>query len=410
MDQVDDQVELTGIDADTLPAFLSTFGGVFAKPTDDGGVERFRRTVEYDRFLAARRGGAIVGTAGAYSFELSLPWAAPAGCSGVTMVSVRADHRRRGLLTRMMTELLDDAQDRHEPFAALWASEGPIYGRYGFGPAIPTDTIRIEREHGGFRPDAVAADVAEVELVDVDQAARRFPAIHDSVRRERHGTMSRNTAWWGHELADPADRSSGAGAKRYAVLAGRGYAIHRLRPSWDHGVPRGTVELQELVATDPGAHRALWRFVIDTDLASSVLAESIPVDDPVSVLLEEPARSRQSRGWPVYLRLVDVPGALMARGYRTDDTLTLRVHDRFRPHNDGTWRMVVAEGEASCEPSRDVPDLELDATTLATVALGGVRVTSLARAGAIVASTRDAVVRFERLLATDVAPWHGSMF
>jgi predicted acetyltransferase len=410
MDRVVDQVELTRIDADTLPAFLSAFGGVFAKPTSDEGVERFRRTVEYDRFLVARHGGAVVGTAGAYSFEMSLPWAAPAGCAGVSMVSVRADHRRRGLLTRMMAVLLDEAQDRGEPFAALWASEGPIYGRYGFGPAIPTDTIRVEREHGRFRVPADLTDLAGVELVDAEEAARRFPGIYGAVCRERHGTMSRNPAWWDHELADPSDRRSGAGAKRYAVLGARGYAIHRLRPSWEHGVPRGTVELQELVATDPGAHRAMWRFVIDTDLASDIVAENIPVDDPLSVLLEDPARSRRSHAWPAYLRLVDVPGALMARGYRTDDTLTLRVHDRFRPNNDGTWRLAVTGGRADCEASGQVADLELDATTLATVALGGVRVTSLAAAGAIVASTGDAVVRFERLLATDVAPWHGSIF
>jgi len=407
----ENDVDLDRIDAAGYPAFLAAFDEVFGQSHADDEVERSKRTAEFDRFLAARRAGQVVGTAGAFSFDISLPWAPAAGCAGVTMVSVRADHRRRGLLTRMMSQLLDDAEQRGEPFAALWASEGPIYGRYGFGPGIPTGTIRIERDHARFRSETV---MGEVELVDAEEAAHRFPAIHDAARRHRHGTMSRNDAWWARELADPPERRGGAGAKRYAIIGDRGndrgYAIHRLRPRWDEGVPRGTVEVQELVATDADAHRSLWRFVIDTDLASVTTAGSLPVDDPIAVLLEDPVRNRPSLGWPVYLRLVDLPAAVMSRGYRTDDTLTLRVHDRFRPRNDGTWRVAVVDGVASCEAVGGPADLELDATSLATIALGGVRVTSLAAAGVVTASTPDAVPRLERLLATDVAPWHGSMF
>jgi predicted acetyltransferase len=407
----DTAVVIDRVDAESYPAFHGAFDEVFGQSSTDDMVERARRTAEYDRFVAARRAGKVVGTAGAFSFDISLPWAPAAGCAGVTMVSVRADHRRRGLLTRMMADLLDDAEQRGEPFAALWASEGPIYGRYGFGPAIPTAAIRIERDHAHFRP---GTDVGEVELVDAQEAARRFPAIHDAARRHRHGTMSRNDAWWARELRDPPERRDGAGAKRFAIMCDgddeRGYAIHRLRPRWDGGVPCGTVEVQELVATDAGAHRALWRFVIDTDLTAVTTAGSLPVDDPIGVLLEDPVRNPRSLGWPVYLRLVDVPAAMMSRGYRADDTLTLRVHDHFRPRNDGTWRLAVADGVASCQAVEGPADLELDATSLATVALGGVRVTSLAAAGAVTASTPEAVSRLERLLATDVAPWHGSMF
>jgi predicted acetyltransferase len=42
-------------------------------------------------------------------------------------------HRRRGVLTAMMQRLLDDAVEHSEPLAILTASEGGIYGRFGFG-------------------------------------------------------------------------------------------------------------------------------------------------------------------------------------------------------------------------------------------------------------------------------------
>ncbi len=149
-------IELMRIDEGRFEAFRVAFNDVFGQTASEASAPIARGTAEYERFLGAYRSGQVVGTAGAFSFDLSLPWAEPAGCAGVTVVSVRADHRRRGLLTRMMTQLLDDADDRHEPFAALWASEGPIYGRYGFGPAIPTASIRIERDHAHFRVEADA--------------------------------------------------------------------------------------------------------------------------------------------------------------------------------------------------------------------------------------------------------------
>jgi predicted acetyltransferase len=405
------EVELTRLDDDLVPAFRATFDGVFGHAPSEDGLERFRWTAEHDRFLAARSGDEVVGTAGAFTFEMSMPWAPPAGCAGITVVSVRADHRRRGLLTRMMHQLLDDASERGEPFAALWASEGPIYGRFGFGPAVPVASVRIQRDRARLR---VPADPRQVALVGAEEAARRFPAIYDAFRATRHGVMARNDAWWRRQLADPPAHRDGAGEQRHAVLGDRGYALHRLRPKWEDGVPQGTVEVRELVATDAEAYRSLWRFVIDTDLAATTSADNIPVDDPITVLLDDPMRGAVAAGWPLYVRLVDVPAALSARGYRVDDTLTLRVHDAMRPGNGGTWRLSVSDGQATCErvdgPAGGRPDLELDTVTLATVALGGVRVTSLAAGGAIEAGTPDAVTRFERLLATDVAPWHGFMF
>jgi predicted acetyltransferase len=177
----------------------------------------------------------------------------------------------------MMAQLLDDAVRRGEPFAALWASESPIYGRFGFGPAVPTAHFAVERIHARFR---VPGPVEEVQLVGADEAAARFPAIYDDARRRRPVQFGRAEGWWRRQLDDPPGEREGAGEKRFAVLGDRGYAIHRLRPKWDEGVPQGTVEVHDLVANDPAAAAALWRFVIDTDLSARTTAGRRPVDDP----------------------------------------------------------------------------------------------------------------------------------
>jgi predicted acetyltransferase len=402
-----DEVVLGAVQEDELPAFLAAFDLTFGITRAEGGIERVRGFVETDRLVAARAGGTIVGTAGNYSFELSLPGLPAAPCAGVTLVSVRADHRRRGVLRRLMTDLLDDADARGEPFAALWASESPIYGRFGFGAAVPTASFELDRAHARFRVDG---PVAEVALVDADEAASRFPTIYETARTTRPVQFGRPEGWWRRELEDPPENREGAGEKRFAVLGDRAYAIHRLRAAWDDGVPTGTVEVHDLVATDPEAAAAMWRFLVDTDLSRRVVAGRRPVDDPLPLLLDDPLRARPRVGWPLYLRLVDAPAALMARPYPTDGELTIELHDAFRPANQGRWRLAAAGGTATCERTTDSADLELDAEALATVALGGVRVSALAAAGLVTVHGGAAIARADRLFATEVAPWHGFMF
>src|SRR5579859_7433589 len=79
--------------------------------------------LEFDRSLAAFDGDVPVGTAGAYTFQLSVPGASPVPAAGVTWVSVLPSHRRRGVLSALMRKQLADVRDRGEPLAVLWASE-----------------------------------------------------------------------------------------------------------------------------------------------------------------------------------------------------------------------------------------------------------------------------------------------
>ena len=76
-----------------------------------------------------------VAHAAAFTRELTVPGASvPA--AHVTMVGVAPTHRRRGLLTGLMRRQLREIRDAgREPIAVLWASEGRIYPRFGYGLA-----------------------------------------------------------------------------------------------------------------------------------------------------------------------------------------------------------------------------------------------------------------------------------
>lgn len=109
---------------------LDTFGG---DGEDQDMVREIRGAIDLERSWGAFDGALVVGTAGSKAAQISLPWAASAPLAAVSEVTVKATHRRRGILTRMMRRQLTELHERDEPLAGLWASEAAIYPRFGRG-------------------------------------------------------------------------------------------------------------------------------------------------------------------------------------------------------------------------------------------------------------------------------------
>ena len=379
---------------------------VFLERIDEDRLARWQTLAPVDRYLAVTgtRDDDYVGTAGAIPTTLSLPLADPVPVAGVTAVTVRPDHRRRGILREMMQHLLEDAVAADEPLATLFASEGTIYGRFGFGPSAPAHGLRIRR-------DALATidgDTRLVELVDADTARERFPAVAAAHARLRGGSMQRTTAWWSLWLDHDrdADPDGEHGPRWHAWVPERGYVVFRAAPGpWADRRPDGHCKVVELLATDDEAAAALWAFVASLDLVATVDAPYRPVDDPVRFLVANEADVDVRAGMPLWLRLVDLPTALTARGYDTADQLVVEVTDEQLPANAGRWRLDAGPDGASCERTDAVPDVVLPTSTLATLYLGGYRATTLADAGRLPGTAPDVVRRLDRLFDVPRAPW-----
>src|SRR3954471_14018286 len=116
----------------------------FHQELTDADRARYARIDEPERSLAWFDDGRIVATTGAYTRELTVPGAV-VPCAAVTAVGVVATHRRRGLLTAMMRRQLEDLRERGDSVAALWASEGAIYGRFGYGIAARAARLGARR-------------------------------------------------------------------------------------------------------------------------------------------------------------------------------------------------------------------------------------------------------------------------
>jgi predicted acetyltransferase len=398
-------------DADYRP-WAEGVGAAFLEDVTDADLAEWEKLSERDRLLAAYDGDRIVGGAGAFTFRLTVP-GGEIGAAGVTAVGVAPTHRRRGILREMMRRQLNDVRERGEPVAILWASEGSIYQRFGYGLASLTANIEIDRAKTAFR--VLAEREGEIRLVDREEAARLFPPVYDQLRREWPGFFNRTEPFWELEiLADAERHRRGAGRKFYAIYEANGraegYAIYRNRQETDRHGPRSVLEIRELMAASTRATRDLWRFVFDVDLIHVIRAERVQPDHPLLLTVAEPRRLDFTLGDALWLRLVDLQGALAARAYRGDGSLVFEVSDSFCSWNEGCWRLVSDGGKARVDPADKDPDLAVDVTDLAAAYLGAFSFAELARAGRVVERSAGAITRADGLFSTDRAPWCPQVF
>jgi predicted acetyltransferase len=406
------QIDIRRCTKEELPTFMRTLEGAFAHDISDENIERHVHVMDPDRMHGAFEGDALVGTAGVYPFTFTIPGGSVAA-AGVTMVGVLPSHRRKGILTRMMRVQLADAHDRREPIAVLWASEDAIYQRYGYGMASVQGQIDAERGRASFLRDA--GPVGRARLVDVDEAVKIFPTVYDRVCEATPGMYARSPEWWRyHRFRDSEDSRRGGGPMWRAVLeidgAPEAYALYRVFSSWDGGINTGYTQVEEAMGTSPVATREIWRFLFGIDLMERVKAWLLPPDHPLMLSMTEPTRLRFAQVDTFWLRVVDVPAALEARGYRADGFLVFDVNDGFCDWNAGRWHLNVTGGRARVERTTEEPDLLVDVTDLATAYLGAFSFTQMIRAGRVTEKRAGAADLADLMFRTPFAPWCPEIF
>ncbi|HEX6497423.1 MAG TPA: GNAT family N-acetyltransferase [Micromonosporaceae bacterium] len=399
----DDALALRTATFDDFPAINRLLTLAFNDDLDEDEVARERLVFEPGRTTIITDGDEIVATAGAYTRDLTVPGAVlPA--SHVTMVGVAPTYRRRGLLRRLMNEQLVDAAARGETVAVLWASEGAIYQRYGYGLAaqrlmLEVDTPRLRlHAHGAGRLRAAEPTAIRKEMAEV----------YERLRPTRPGWSSRPEQWWDHRLADPKGQRQGATALRGLLHEGPsgvdGYALWRVKGDWDHSGPKGTVSVVEVAAENADAYLALWRFLLSVDLTSTVQYRFASVDEPLPHLVTEPRRIGGRLNDALWVRVVDVPGALSARRYAAPVDVVIDVTDPLLAQNSARYRLVGGPGGASCTHTTQPADLACDVGALSAAYLGGASLASLAAGGRIHELTAGALAPASAALGWTRAP------
>ncbi|MFI9765194.1 GNAT family N-acetyltransferase [Streptomyces sp. NPDC051963] len=397
----------TDKDLDVFVDTVHAAFGLFPEPPVEGGG-RWWSALEMDRcLLALTADGRPVGTAAAHSFELTLPGETLVSAAGVTAVGVLPSHRRQGVLSAMMRHQLAELRAGGEFLSVLLASEAPIYGRFGYGPATYTAQLTVERHKAALAvprargvADAPAAgsDNGSVEVLRRAECGEILEEVYDRYRRAQPGALSRPHRWWalraGQPPISPAPRY--VAVRRDAGGVPDGYA--------SYSVESGTLTVDETIATDDAVFTALARFVLGHDLVSQVVFKHVPPGHPLRWQFAD-FRAGEVSGdmdW-LWVRLLDVPRALTARGWFTDGELVLDIDDPFFGEH-GRYLLTVRDGKADCVPTDRKPDLSMDVRDLGSVYLGGTAPSTLVRAGHIQAHRQGAATLADSLFRADRPP------
>jgi predicted acetyltransferase len=386
---------------------LLAIGQYFTLEPGSERIERFAKVLPIDRMHAAREDGRIVGGAGAFELEVTVP-GATAPAAGVTVVGTYPTHRRRGVLRALMRAQLDDVHERGEPLALLWASEETIYGRFGYGLGSFVGEVSIPRE---ARFTVPLEPRRRLRLVEKEEALELFPRVWEALRLQIPGMLRRTPSWWEYRiLFDSPDNREGGGPKRFVVLERdsepEGYAVYRHRPKWEAGIPAGEVEAVEAMALDGEPTAELWRFLLDIDWAAKVTAWLLPTDHQLFHLLATPRRMNFRVFDGLWVRLVDVGAALSGRKYVTDTAVVFDVVDTFCRWNEGRWKLEGGEATRT----EDAADLRCDVSMLGSVYFGAITFSELLRAGRLEELTPGAAARADSVFAWSRAPWCPEIF
>jgi predicted acetyltransferase len=333
-------------------------------------------------------GADVVGMALYLDLRMTVPGGAILPTAGLSFVAVAPTHRRRGSLRAMCAELHRRIAVSGYPVAALYASEGGIYGRFGYGPATIAHELTVERRFAEFHADA--PDVGGVRLVGPAEYRGELAAIYERWRQRVPGGLIRSPVLWDQLLAE---------TKTFAFLHPDGYALYRV----DTTNPR-VVRVGELRAVTTDAHVALWRALLGLDLMEKVIVNT-HTDDPLPHLLTDPRVARTTgRQDALWLRIMDVAAALEARTYHAELSTVLGVSDA------GRFALQIRDGRARCTPTDATAEIVMGIDVLGSLYMGAHRASTLAAANRLRTKDSRLVHCLDAAFASDVPAQAGLEF
>ncbi|MCV7339364.1 GNAT family N-acetyltransferase [Mycobacterium haemophilum DSM 44634] len=384
---------------DDWPAMYRLAAASFTEFIGADSTNALRTLIPDDGAVVACDGHDVVGMALYLDLRLTVPGGAVLPAAGLSFVAVAPTHRRRGTLRAMCAELHRRMADSGYPIAALYASEGGIYGRFGYGPATIVHELTIDRRFARFHADA--PDPGAVRLIKPAEQGDQLAAIYERWRQQVPGGLARPQLLW-DQLLDDNGTSRREARELFALLHPDGYALYRVDDA-DLRLAR----VCELRAVTTDAHVALWRALLGLDSMDrvSIITHG---DDPLPYLLTDTRLARTTgRQDGLWLRIIDIPAALEARSYSAELgelATVLDVSER------GRFALQIRNGRASCTPTDAPAEVEMGLDVLGSLYLGAHRASMFAAANRLRVKDFRLLRRLDAAFASDVTAEAGFEF
>jgi len=406
--------EIRPIREDELLAYLdATSTGFLERPDVARLADEVRSRWELSRTWAAFEGGRICGTFRSWATEITVPGLARLPAAAVSGVSVLPTHRRRGVLRAMVAAEHAALRERGEVIGLLYASEYPIYGRFGYGSAADVAKWTLDAHGTTFRGDPQG----RVEMAPADPASRdAIRAVFDAWRLRQPGEIRRRDFVWDHDLGL---LDTGWGERWKGFLAFHrddedivdGYVRYHADSKWVMRQPRNEVIVDELHALTSDAYDGLWRFLAEIDWVATVRADSRSPAEPLRWrIVNARAASVSDVGDGLWVRLFDAPRALEARSWERSGRVVLELIDDEAAGGRQRVELDASPHGARCRATRRSPDLTLHVSALGAAYLGGTRLRDAVMSAGADEHRDGALTEADALLRTADVPWCSTFF
>lgn len=391
---------IRGARDDDLERLVTIHAGAF--PDARGREARRRNFLEnprggLDDLFVAEADGELLGHA--FLFRMTT-WMGgrEVPLSGLASVAVAPEARGQGIATALVRRLVAETRTRGQVACVLYPFRHAFYRRLGWGLVGEVKRLRVP-------PAAFPAPGQEVRL----RAARTEDLValrrcYERVARQGNGLLARGDRLWRFLV--------GSEGRQLLLVPGggatiRGYVVLQ-HPPTPEAPPE--LEVMELVAEDDAARLAIYGFLRSQRDQVGTVRLVVAAHDPLPSLLSEPRCPDGATirtliavagevGAGHMARVVDVAGALAARGYSQDGQLTLRVTDPLVPGGRALVTLTVRGGVGSTGPERGGPVLACDVATFSQLWSGHLRPTDAVRHGAAAVDSPRTAALADALLA-----------